>query len=124
MSSSEDIAAAVIQPTKATRHNADGAFDAVPASESLYSSTRDPTTTTEAATSTIHGVPSHHSKKTTRNAISIDNLTDKQIEIVTKLNKHSNLLVQIFLLAAVVFMAWAMYEMGYLGNKYTPTKCI
>jgi hypothetical protein len=42
MSSSEDIAAAVIQPTKATRHNADGAFDAVPASESLYSSTRDP----------------------------------------------------------------------------------
>lgn len=65
---------------------------------------------------------SHHLKKTNNNLISVDNLTDKQIEIVVKLNEHSNLLVDIILLVALVFMAWGMYEMGYLG--YTPTRCI
>ena len=61
---------------------------------------------------------SHHLTKTNNNLISVDNLTD----IVVKLNEHSNLLVNIILLAAMVFMAWGMYEMGYLG--YTPTRCV
>jgi hypothetical protein len=65
---------------------------------------------------------SHHLTKTNNNLISVDNLTDKYIEIVVKFNEHSNLLVNIILLAAMVFMAWGMYEMGYLG--YTPTRCV
>jgi hypothetical protein len=40
------------------------------------------------------------------------------------LNDHSTLLVDIIILATVIFIAWGLYEMGYLGNKYAPTKCI
>jgi hypothetical protein len=67
---------------------------------------------------------SHRSNMTKKTLISINNLIDKQIEIVEKLNDHSYLLVDIILLAAAIFIAWMLYEMGYLGNKYTPTKCI
>jgi hypothetical protein len=67
---------------------------------------------------------SHHLKETSESLISVDNLTDKLTEIVAKLNEHSNLLVNIILFAAVILIAWALYEMGYLGSRYTPTKCI
>ena len=109
--------------TMSSSENAAGSVDNISGSEQPQSLTGEPITTPEAA-QTGHDFirKSHHLKKTNNNLISVDNLTDKQIEIVVKLNEHSNLLVDIILLVALVFMAWGMYEMGYLG--YTPTRCI
>jgi hypothetical protein len=63
-------------------------------------------------------------EKLDEHSVTNNELKDKQIEIVAKLNEHSLLLVQIILLAAVISSASVLHEMGYIGNKYTPTKCI
>ena len=111
--------------TMSSSENAAGSVDNISGSEQPQSLTGEPITTPEAA-QTGHDFirKSHHLKKTNKSLISVDNLTDKQVEIVAKLNKHSNLIVNIILFAAVILIAWALYEMGYLGSKYTPTKCI
>jgi ABC-type sugar transport system ATPase subunit len=122
------------------------AIDATAGSEQPNISTREPNTTTEGAPTNHEPTrKSHRSKNTKKNAVSNKDLSDKQIEIVeklgehsvtnnelkdkqieivAKLNEHSLLLVQIILLAALISSAWVLYEMGYIGNKYTPTKCI
>ena len=109
--------------TMSSSENAADSVDNIAGSEQPQSLTGEPITTPEAA-QTGHDFTrkSHHLKKTNKSLISVDDLTDKQVEIVAKLNEHSNLLVNIILLAAMVFMAWGMYEMGYLG--YTPTRCV
>jgi hypothetical protein len=128
------------------RTNAADAIDATPGSEQPSSSTGESNATTE-ATPTKHksARKSHRSRKRTEenaiankdiidklieveerlneHAISNNDRNDKQIEIVAKLNEHSLLLVYIIFLAAVLYFAWALHEMGYFGNKYTPTKC-
>jgi hypothetical protein len=111
MSSSENDADPIdtITPRSGTPHiSSTGELTGAPSTE--YESTRE----------------SYHSNMTRGNptSTSINNIIDKQVEIVETLNDHSTLLVDIILLAAVIFVAWALYEMGYLGNKYTPTKCI
>ena len=102
--------------TMSSSGNAADSVDTFPGSSQPHGLTGEPNTTRGAA-QIGHDFTreSHRLKKTNKNLISVDNLTDKQIEIVAKLNEHSNLLVNIILLSAVIFVAWGMYEMGIWG---------
>jgi hypothetical protein len=118
---SSSIGPTTIRP----RANAADAIDATPGSEQPNSSTGRLNTTTKAAPGECESTrKSHHSKKTKNNAISNKDIIDKLIEIVGELNDHANLLIANIFLIAMVLVGWVLLEMGYVGYKYTPTKCI
>jgi hypothetical protein len=103
----------------------DDPVDLTSASEQQYSFPGEPYLTPEAASTSVESTREpRHSNVAEKMPISVNNLRDKQVEIVAKLNEHSTLLVNIILLVVVIFVSWALYEMGYVGGKYTPTKCI
>lgn len=120
MSSSRD------PTTTRPRTDAADTTDATPGSEQPSGSTGESNATTE-ATPTKHksARKSHRSRKRTEeNAIANKDIIDKLIEIVGELNDHANLLIANIFLIAMVLVGWVLLEMGYVGKKYTPTKCI
>jgi len=111
--------------TTRPRANAADAIDVTPGSEQPSRSTGRPNTTTKAAPDECESTSrSHRSRKTRKNDISNKDIIDKLIEIVGELNDHANLLIANIFLIAMVLVGWVLLEMGYVGKKYTPTKCI
>jgi hypothetical protein len=106
MSSPE--ASSFAQP-RASQHNGTRGSDTTAGSETPQSLAGESTTVSEAAP-IKHELTgnSHRPIPTKGNPTSVNDFIDKQVEIVEKLNEHTNLLVNVILLAAMIFVAWVL----------------